>query len=151
MGKTNGAAKAAKTREVETRELPVKLNEKELLERGDSMADTELEIETLSIERTVTTRKINDLKKERARLAHIIESGVEDRAIRCEWHEDFAKNVFRLKRQDTGEEVDTRPMTALDRTSPLFPDGDNDGDDEPPPRSPKPRGKKAALTKQQAA
>jgi hypothetical protein len=150
MGKTNGAAKAAKTREVEVRDLPVKLTDAELLERGDTMAATELLIETLGLERAQVTSKINAAKKERAKLAHTIDCGTEDREIRCEWHEDFSKNVFRLKRQDTGEEVDTRPMTALDRTSPLFPDGDGD-DDEPPPRSPKPRAKKAALTKQQAA
>lgn len=140
MRKSNGAGKT-KTREIEERELPVKLTLAELLKRADSMAAAELEIEQLQIERTTLTRKINDVKKTRAELAHTIERGSEDRKVRCAWHEDFPKNVFRLKREDTHEEVDTRPMTADDRTGNLFA-----GSPTPPPPPRTPRGKRKTST-----
>ena len=144
MGKSNGVAKS-KPREVEDRFLPVKLTEVELLERAEEMAAAELGIEQLQSERLALTHQVNDAKKTRAKLAHTIDCGTEDRTVCCAWHEDFAKNVWRLKREDTGEEVDTRPMTALDRTGEL-PFGNDGPDDEPPPppRSPgrRPRGKK---------
>lgn len=150
MGKNGASAKgAAKEREVETRDLPVKLTDAELLERADRMSAAELEIEGLQLERTQVTTKINDCKKERKQLAHTIDSGTEERPVRCVWHEDFNKNVFRLKREDTAEEIDSRPMTALDRTGKLFGDvaGEDPADSEtvPPPRSSKPRKKAAAA------
>lgn len=140
MGKSNGVAKS-KPREVEDRFLPVKLTEVELIERAEEMAAAELELEQLQLERSDLAHRMGEARKRRARLAHTIDLGTEDRTVCCEWHEDFAKNVWRLKREDTGEEVDTRPMTATDRTGELpFDDGPGD---EPPPRSPSPkRGKK---------
>lgn len=118
MSKTNGNGSSARV-EVEERELPVKLSATELLERGEQMAAAELKIEEQQLERTVITTDINRAKKERARLGHVIDSGEEPRMVRCHWQEDFAKNVWRLVRQDTGEQVDTRAMTADDRQEAL--------------------------------
>jgi hypothetical protein len=132
--KKNGGA----TRHTEDRELQVKLTERELLQRGDEMAEQDINIEKLKLERSEYTSKINALGKRRNELAHTIERGTEARKVRCEWVEDFAKNVLRLKRLDTGEEVDTRPMTATDRQEDIF-GGDDDGGEDavPPPRSAK--------------
>jgi hypothetical protein len=123
MGTSNGNGS---TREVEQRLLPVKLTEPELLKRGDEMADAEVEIEKLKLDRKALNASIEIVVKRRAMLGHAIDRGSEDREVRCHWQEDFAKNVFRLVRQDTGDEVDTRPMTATDRMGSLPFDGARD-------------------------
>lgn len=160
MARANNGGPKAAVRETEVRELPVKLTDAELLERADAMSAAELEIETLSIERQQLTKKINDQKRTRAELAHVIDKGEEPRQVRCSWHEDFQKNVFRLKRDDTGAEVDTRPMTSLDRTGRLFDDAtaaNDTADDEdkvPPPRripSKPTKGKKKAAAASRAS
>jgi len=138
---TNGSSTPRKHEE---RELPVKLNEKELLLRGDEMAECELNIEALKIERLQLNKKIKAQIDQRGKLGHTIDRGAEDRPVRCEWRPDFAKNVFRLVRLDTQEEVDTRAMTGTDRQGNLAAVSDvdePDGDDTPPPRRPR---KKAA-------
>ena len=150
---TNGSNGA---RKFEERELPVKLTEKELLARGDSMAECELAIETLKIERLQLNKRIKAQIDERGKLGHIIDREAEDRLIKCEWQPDYAKNVFRLVRLDTNEEVDTRAMTATDRQGVLSLDDDHlddfdavDDIDTPPPRKPssrKPRATRKAAT-----
>lgn len=148
MGTGNGNGSAAK--KVETRKLQVELTKDELLARGDDLANCELKIEELKLEASVTAGEIRKQQKLRKELAHTIDRGSEEREVECTWVEDFPKNVFRLKRNDTGKEVDTRPMTADDRTGSLFAAG-NAEDAElgaPPPRTPKKRGaKKRATTK----
>jgi hypothetical protein len=108
-----------KTQEVEQRELPVELTEAELRERGDRMAEAELQIETLKSERRDLNAAINSQVELRAKLAHTIDSGTETRDVRCKWIEDFDKNCWRLVRQDNGAAVDTRAMTAADRQGSL--------------------------------
>lgn len=141
---TNGSG----TKQVETRKLPVKLTKDELLKRGDELAATELAIEELKAERSIVTSKINEQTTQRALLAHTIDRGTEERDVKCTWVEDFPKNVYRLKRDDDGKEVDTRPMTAADRTGSLFAANGGGGDGGalgmPPPRQPR---KKAASKK----
>ncbi len=105
--------------EVEHRPLPVKLTDAELLERGESMAAAELAIDALREKRALIGRGIKDEEKKRAELAAVIERGTEDRQVRCAWIEDYPHNVWNLVRQDTGETVDTRAMTAADRQGSL--------------------------------
>lgn len=132
MAKTNG-----KGRETEVRKLPVKLTEPELLKRGDEMAACELEIEKQKGVLGGVNSEIKKATKRRKELGHVIDSGTETRDVRCEWIEDFPKNVWRLVRQDTGDEVDSRPMSANDRVGKL--PFESRGDDMPPP----PRSSKA--------
>lgn len=120
MGKGNGHA----TREVEERTLAVRLTESELLERGEKMADAEIAIAAYKEKRAAIGRDITAESKRRAELADVIESGTEERVVRCEWAADFPKNVWRLMRQDTYVQVDTRPMTAADRQGSLGLDAD---------------------------
>lgn len=101
------------------RELPVKLVVSELLERGEAMAECELQIDKHKAQRKAVNALISKQVDERAKLAHTIESGVETRMVLCKWIGDYAKNVWNLVRQDTGEHVDSRPMTAADRQSGL--------------------------------
>jgi hypothetical protein len=94
------------------RKLPCKLTEDELLARGDAMAQAELEIEELRARRKALNTEIRDQVDLRARLAHVIEAGVEDRAVVCKWIDNFAANQSLLIRQDTGAEVESRTLTA---------------------------------------
>lgn len=137
MRKSNGANQA-KQYEVEVRAVPVPLTEAERVQRGDDMADCEVQIEALKAERSELARQVKTLEKRRNELGHALEAGTEERELRCTWEPDYPKNVFRLKRPDTGAEVDTRPMTADDRTADLFPEPTTPA---PPPRSPQKRGR----------
>ena len=139
MGKTNGAPKA-KPHELEARACLVELTEAERVQRGNEMAECEVAIEALKVERSELGRQIRTQEKRRNELGHALEKGVEERELPCTWEPDYPKNVFRLKRPDTGEVIDTRPMTADDRTGELFSTHD-DGPLEPPPRTPKKRGR----------
>lgn len=114
MAKTNGNGHARAQR-TETRQLPVQLTEAELLTRGEAMSKAELRIEALKAERSDLTKLIGIEVKARAELAHAIDCGTEERPVRCAWVEDWSANAVNLVRQDTGEIVDMRPMSALDR------------------------------------
>lgn len=97
------------------RELPCALTADELLQRGDAMADCEMAIDKLKDKRSKLSKKIGEKRKERFELAEMIDRGEEVREVSCEWHEDFAKNVRRLMRMDTGGEVEQVTMTAAER------------------------------------
>jgi|SRR3954470_10600558 hypothetical protein len=125
--------------EKERRLCAVKLSEAERANRGDEMADCEVKIEQLKGERSELARQVKSHEKRRNELGHALDTGAEQRELVCAWEPDFPKNVFRLKRPDNGEEIDTRPMTAGDRTGDLFPS--NGATPPPPPRSPKKRGR----------
>ncbi len=73
MAKSNGNGSSARV-EVEERQLPVKLTEKELLDRGTQMADAEMLIDVNKAKRRVISGKINDSSKTRNTLAKVIES-----------------------------------------------------------------------------
>jgi hypothetical protein len=133
--KKNGSGPKAAGVEKERRLCAVKLSEQERATRGDEMADCEVAIEKLKGERSELARQVKTHEKRRNELGHALDTGAEQRELLCAWEPDFAKNVFRLMRPDTQEEIDTRPMTASDRTADLFPP--TNGALPPPPRSPK--------------
>lgn len=115
----NGNGNGSKSVEREQRPLECKLTEAEFKDRSDKMAAAELLIEQLKEHRKGINGKMAAAATERGRLAHIIDTGIEQRAVECEWRDDFKQNVKRLIRTDTGAEVDTRPMTADDRQTGL--------------------------------
>ena len=115
--------------DIEVRELSCKLTEAELLLRGDEMADAELRIEQLKLERSGVSESIKHQRELRRKLAGAIDAGKELRDVRCAWIEDFVHNCYHLVRQDTGEVIDTRAMTGDDRQEALF-DGGEPGQPE---------------------
>jgi len=131
MGKTSSKAAAANGQaEREQRELACVLSEAEHGQRADTMARCELDIEVLEQQRRGVNGQIADLRAERARLAKIIDEREERRMVECSWIEDFSTKSYKLVRQDTGETVDVRPMTAKDLQGTLNVDGPNDGDSD---------------------
>jgi hypothetical protein len=126
------ATATAEQREVgrEQRELMCKLTEAELLQRGETMADADLEIGKLKETRKGINGQIADLTTTRSKLAKIIDDGEELRMVDCAWIEDLPQNVQNCVRQDTGELVTSRAMTAADRQE-GFAFADGDADDAP--------------------
>lgn len=111
------------------RELPCKLTEDELRMRGDAMADAELLVDQLKDERRALNKKIFAQTDARNRLAHVIDAESEPRLVVCKWLADFEHNVYQLIRQDTGELVEQRPMSAADHQAELpYPADGGDGD-----------------------
>ena len=126
-----------KNPEREQRQLLCKLTEPEMLARGDEMAECENTIAVLKDKRRGLNGKIADLAERRGKLAKVIDSGSEERAVDCVWIDDIKQNCKDLVRQDTGEKVDTRPLTAADLQTGLDlggggpdDDDDEDGDDD---------------------
>lgn len=136
--KKNGSPRAVAV-EKERRLCAVKLTEPERVARGDEMADCEVAIEKLKGERSELARQVKTHEKRRNELGHALDTGAEQRELLCAWEPDYPKNVFRLTRPDTGEEIDTRPMTADDRTADMFPSTSEAL--PPPPRAAKKRGR----------
>lgn len=105
------------------RELSVKLNDKELRERGEQLAKCDNEIRDVEQDRAAYSSKCNkrikELKADQTRLCNAVDSGSELRLVDCHWHDDLTKNERFLTRDDTGEEVDRRPMTADELQAPL--------------------------------
>jgi len=132
---SNGGRTAAATRiETEKRKCSVPLTAAERVLRGDEMADCEVKIEELKADRSELARQVKTHERRRNELGHALEAGTEDRELVCEWRPDFKQNAFLLTRPDTREVIDTRPMTADDRTGELWPDAVP----ATPPRSPRP-------------
>jgi hypothetical protein len=98
----------------EQRELACRLTETELLARGETMAEAELEIGKLKEHRKGINGAIADYSATRNKLAKVIEDGEELRMVDCVWIEDIAHNVQNCIRQDTGAQVGQRAMTAAD-------------------------------------
>lgn len=135
----NGSTPKPTPVETTMRSCAVPLTESERVERGNEMADCEVKIEALKAERSELARQVKTHEKRRNELGHALENGTEDRELLCRWEPDFPKNVFRLRRPDTNEEIDTRPMSAQDLNVDLFPPADEPL--PPPPRIPTGRGR----------
>jgi len=125
--------------ETTMRKCAVKLSEAERVNRGEEMADCEVKIEALKAERSELGRTVKNHERRRNELGHALDNGTEERELLCTWEPDYAKNVFNLRRPDTKAVIDTRPMSAVDRTADLFDDVDTKL--PKPPRAPKPKNK----------
>ena len=111
------------------RELPVKLTDKEKLDKGVEMAEVEMEIADLVVKRQSLNAKILEAGKTRRQLGKEIDDGTALRMVRCRQEEDFPKNVWRYFREDTGEELPSETMSVEDRQQSL--ESTDFDDDEP--------------------
>lgn len=125
MSKANGSSSIGSKGAAVERQLPCKLTDVELLERGESMAEAELQIDALKADRRAVNKQINEQVDLRNKLAHAIESGEEMRVVSCRWNADESQKLWRLVRSDTDEEIEQRPMNAADLQGSLsFPSDD---------------------------
>lgn len=110
------------------RQLPCELTETELLERGEQMANAEIEIDKLKSNRRAVNKQIAEQADMRAKYAEAIEAGEEMRLVICHWKAFESEKLWRLFRDDTSVEIESRPMTAADLQGNLeFPSESNSG------------------------
>jgi hypothetical protein len=122
--------------------------EKKPMTEGDRLrvsgehAKSQLELETLKEEkRDVSSMyrvKIRELEEKIHTLAVQLDEGAFELKFEVIEEPDDARLMIDIKRRDTGERVNTRPMTEAEKEAAqkrkqrdLFPDGE--GDTEPPP------------------
>lgn len=126
-----------------TKMLPCKLTEVEKVTRGRELASTMEEKDQLQLKieesKSEFKTKVQGLDLKIEELKRIVLDGTERREVECFYHKDFENNSVLTVRTDTGEEVDSRRMTAEERQEmlPMVNDvlkdiEDASGDDKPP-------------------
>lgn len=107
------------TRGTETRTLPVRLTEDELIARGDALARQHQVVRDEELvqkgEREAMKQRLADLESEQARLARIVRDKAEPRPVECRVVFDYAGNAVQVVREDTGEVIEARAMTDRER------------------------------------
>jgi predicted molibdopterin-dependent oxidoreductase YjgC len=107
-----------------TKKLPVKLNDDEMLERGKMLVENMRKTAVAEEERDKENKKrkgdIALLEGVTARIAETVRSGSEYREVECELRKDYERGTVATFRDDTGEQIDQRPMTAEERQEDMF-------------------------------
>lgn len=122
----------------ETRTLECLLSDPEKVQRGEAMSAAELEIEQLQMQRKGLNGQIAALREQRNKLAHVLDTQRETRPVQCHWEADYAAGTTHCIREDTGEVIEQRPLTADETQVDLTFDGDEEPAPAPPP-APAPR------------
>lgn len=103
----------------ERRLLPCVLTDRERLEYGESMARTVVEIGKKEDERKAAAEKfkaeLSDLERQKNIDARIISTGKIEREVEVRILLDYRACSVRVTRHDTGEVIEHRPMTNLER------------------------------------
>lgn len=117
------------------RKLPVQLSESEKALRGEEMAREVANHARLEVEKKEETKRLGELVKQSderiAELATQVNTGIEQREVRCIELLDHGRNLVELQRTDTREVIDSRPMRADERQTRM--PFDDDADDESTP------------------
>jgi protein subunit release factor A len=108
-----------------TRKLPVKLNDEELADRGRAVAKAVEDRAALQEEKKAADADINGKIKSQGEiircLSRVITTGTEDREVEVAINKDNESRMISVVREDTGEIVESRPMTADELQQNLFP------------------------------
>lgn len=137
LKKKPAAAKDADLISEEVRRIPVNLTDKELLEKGDELADVLRKIEceethTELIKADIKAR-MAALEAQRSNVVMLITNKQELRDVRCSIVVDRKnKGMVKIVRNDTGEVVGTREITGDERqrSLPLDTKGKKDAKDQ---------------------
>ena len=107
----------------ETMILPVKLQDKEIKERGETLAELLRSIGEKEADKAMAAKEAsNEIKKLEAEVgvvADAIRTGQEDREVEIERRPDYDRNVVEIVRVDTGEVVVTEELKDEDRQTNL--------------------------------
>jgi len=100
----------------EKRFLPVRLGETELVERAKELARSQQDIASLEEQKKTATAdltaQIKKGKQESRELTRIVSSGIEDQDVDCTIHMNYEDKRVMVTRDDTGEVVEERSMSA---------------------------------------
>jgi hypothetical protein len=122
------AAAPSRPRGPWTQSLPVKLTEPEIVGLAREAAEKQQRLEALEQEKKSTSASYKaQIEGERTLLKHlasVITSGTDMRSVECREVRDHRRGTVAHVRQDTGETIILRPMTAEERQTELF---DRDG------------------------
>lgn len=99
--------------------LECKLTEDEVLAKGRELALEQDELDEAERQKKRVTEDAKAAVEERRgrvrTLSRIVRDGSEDRRVGCEEYLDFANQRAYTVRMDTGEEVETRPLSEFER------------------------------------
>jgi hypothetical protein len=99
--------------------LPVQLTEDELRAKGRQQASAMIEYTALEGEKRELVAelgtRLKSKRKELDRLAVEVRTGLESRPVECELVPIWGSHTVVTVRRDTGEQIDTRQMTAPER------------------------------------
>lgn len=106
------------------RNLPVKLTQEEVKERGAQHADALISYEKVEEEKRASAAdyasQLKTLRANMKRFAEAVKTHEESRAVKCLWQPNFIKKKMELIRQDTGEVVERRDMAESERQESLL-------------------------------
>jgi hypothetical protein len=108
---------------VDTKWLPVHLTDDEVRARGERIVAlmqerTEADADAKR-QRDAHKARVSDLDKTMTHLAHEVRTRTEHRDVEVKEAFDHDRGLVETVRLDTGEVVETRPMTARERQKPL--------------------------------
>lgn len=100
----------------ELRSLQCVLTQPEFNVRATEYAQADQELDRLEVERKSVNDDFKDriggVNAKRAKLRRVVIDRREPRDVECTWHADWASKSMLLRRDDTGEVVEARTMTA---------------------------------------
>lgn len=110
------AAEPEPTGKTEKRQLYCKLTQVEFIERATEFARLSSEVDEIDVERKAVAKgfkdRIGGVHARMAVLRGAVKERREKRDVACSWHADWASKSMLLRRDDTGEVIDARTMTA---------------------------------------
>lgn len=99
--------------------LPVKLTDRERLEIGEDIAAAQMKAEQAELDKKAADEGykgiIEGAYADVSQLTRTLRYGRIDRTVRCEVRRDFRRGTVTVRRYDTMEEIESRPMTAAER------------------------------------
>jgi hypothetical protein len=105
--------------------LDVRLSDRELKDRGESLANIFGRLEEIQAEeaahRAAFKEKRELLEKNMATLSGFIRRRAEPRPTTVEWRADYKRNIAERVRTDTEEVLEHRALTTEEMQAPLFP------------------------------
>lgn len=114
--------------DMEIRILPVKLDHETLFARGQELGKKESDLAKLAEDKKAAASKfkskIEECAAEITKLSSAVNTGYEDQEIGCSWRLDYQRKCAELFRDDTGEIVQSRPLTREELQEALFKDRD---------------------------
>lgn len=111
---------------MEIRMLPVLLNAEELLTKASLLSakvhELAMEEEDQKDTKAAMKKRVDELNREITDVARIVREKAEPRPVEVHESKNYTRRIVEIVRVDTGEVIDSRPMTEQERNVELFPE-----------------------------